>query len=149
MLGPFPLSRKRLWAVGAFPAVRPGWDGTVRSVTRRATTPGPGREGEGLIDTDPKFARPMEANTVVEGDRVRLKFLYPNGAMELLDCTWLATANLGSPDNPNGGWVVVTVDDRVMWKPLHHLIQLEVLEPNEVGRHLRRASEADLDNYHR
>lgn len=90
-----------------------------------------------------------DAGSVVEGDRVRLKFLYPNGAMEILDCTWISATNLGPPENPNAGWVVVSVDDRVIWKPLAHLIQLEVIEANEAARSVRRGNGFDLDGYHR
>ena len=69
----------------------------------------------------------MDGNTVIEGDRVRLKFLYPNGAIEILDGTWLSATTLGAPENPSGGWVVVSVNDRVLWKPLSHLVQFEVV----------------------
>jgi len=102
-----------------------------------------------LIESDAKPVRSSEANTVIEGDRVRLKFLYPNGAIEVLDGTWLSASTLGAPENPNGAWVVVSVDDRVLWKPLSHLIQLEVLEANEVARNGRRHAGGDLDHYHR
>lgn len=102
-----------------------------------------------MIDAEVSPVRPSDANTVVEGDRVRLKFLYPNGALEVMDCTWITTTNLGAPENPNGGWVVVSADDRVMWKPLSHLIQLEVVETNGGARQVRRANGGTLARYHR
>lgn len=104
-----------------------------------------------MMEAEPKpnSARMPDAGIVVEGDRVRLKFLYPNGAMEILDCTWISATNLGPPENPNAGWVVVSADDRLIWKPLAHLIQLEVIEPNEAARSVRRGNGFDLDHYHR
>ena len=102
-----------------------------------------------MIDSDSRALRAADASSVMEGDRVRLKFLYPNGAVEVLDCTWVSATSIGAPENPSGGWVVVSVDDRLLWKPLSHLIQLEVLEPNEEARHIRRLNGGDLDHYHR
>jgi len=102
-----------------------------------------------MIDSDSKALRATDANTVVEGDRVRLKFLYPNGSMEMMECTWLSTSTLGAPENPNGSWVLVSVDDHVFWKPLSHLIQLEVLEANGDARNGRRSLGAEFDHYHR
>lgn len=90
----------------------------------------------------------MDPASIVEGDRVRLRFLYGNGTMEVLDATWVAARTLGAPENPNAGWVVVSADGKVIWKPLLHLIQLEVIEANEEARVARRAGE-DLDHYHR
>ena len=101
-----------------------------------------------MIDPEPKPVRSMDANTVVEGDRVRLKFLYPNGAVEIMECTWLSASSLGAPENPNGAWAIVSVDDRVFWKPLSHLIQLEVLETNEEARNSRRQIGGGFDHYH-
>lgn len=105
--------------------------------------------GIGMMESDARPVRSMDDATVVEGDRVRLKFLYPNGSMEVLDCTWISATNLGPPENPNAGWVVVSADDRVFWKPLSHMIQLEMLEPNEAARSVRRGNGFDLDRYHR
>ncbi|HEV8595482.1 MAG TPA: hypothetical protein VGR51_08140 [Thermoplasmata archaeon] len=100
-----------------------------------------------MIESEARPARAGDATPVAEGDRVRLKFLYPNGAIEVLECTWIATSSLGAPENPNGGWVVVSAEERVLWKPLSHLIQLEVLEVNEEARHLRRTNGAGFDHY--
>lgn len=102
-----------------------------------------------MIDSSVNPARSKEANTGLEGDRVRLRFLYPNGALEVMDCTWVTTTSLGAPENPNGGWVVVSVDDRVMWKPLSHLIQLEVLGTDDGVRPERRPNGRGFDLYHR
>lgn len=102
-----------------------------------------------MIDADARPLRAVDAASVVEGDRVRLKFLYPNGALEVMECTWMSATNLGAPENPNGAWVVLGVDDRVIMKPLSHLIELEVLEANEEARTMRRAGETDVGRYHR
>lgn len=66
-----------------------------------------------------------------EGDGVRLKFLYPGGQVEILDCTWIAIVGLG----PNGQeaqsqWVVIDFQGRHIWKPLGYLVQAEVIEEN-------------------
>jgi hypothetical protein len=106
------------------------------------------REGAAMIDADAKPLRSVDPATVVEGDRVRLKFLYPNGAMEVLEGTWIAATSLGAPENPNSGWVVVSADEKAIWKPLLHLIQLEVVEANEEARLIRRNG-GELDHYHR
>ncbi len=100
-----------------------------------------------MIESDVRVARTTDANTIVEGDRVRLKFLYPNGAVEILECLWISATTLGAPENPNGGWVVVSADDRVMWKPLSHLIQLEVIEANDEARQPRRPNGVGFDHY--
>lgn len=102
-----------------------------------------------MIDSEARPVRANDASTVMEGDRVRLKFLYPNGAVEILDCTWISATTLGAPENPNGGWVVVSAGDRVLWKPLNHLIQLEVIEANGEARNGRRGNGGDVDHYHR
>lgn len=99
-----------------------------------------------MIEADAK-PRTSDGNTVAEGDRVRLKFLYPNGAVEHLECLWIAATTLGAPENPNGGWVVVSADDRVLWKPLSHLIELEVIEPNDEARQPRRPNGTDFGHY--
>jgi hypothetical protein len=85
---------------------------------------------------------------VLGGDRVRLQLLYPNGAREVLEATWIAATSLGPPEHPNAGWVVVSADEKVIWKPLLHLIQIEVIETNEEARLTRRGG-GDLDDYHR
>ena len=102
-----------------------------------------------MIDSEGKSGAIGDASTVAEGDRVRLKFLYPNGAVEILECTWLAASTLGAPENPHAGWLVVSADDRVLWKPLSHLIQLEVLESNGEGRNGRRGNGNGHADYHR
>lgn len=67
--------------------------------------------------------------TIEEGDRVRLKFLYPNGNTEVMDGMWVARAR-----TPRSGdtldWVVVRQGQRVLQKPLQYLIQIEILKPN-------------------
>ncbi len=65
---------------------------------------------------------------------MRLKFLYPNGDVEILDCTWVAVATL----TPNGQeaqaqWVVVHFEGREIWKPLGCLIQAEVIGQNHAS----------------
>jgi hypothetical protein len=65
------------------------------------------------------------------GDSVRLKFLYPGSAVEILDCTWIAVVGLGA----NGSealsqWVVIELEGREIWKPLAYLAQAEVLQEN-------------------
>lgn len=76
-----------------------------------------------------QFAHPP---TLQAGDGVRLKFLYPGGTVEILDCTWIAIVGLGA----NGSealsqWVVIDFEGREIWKPLGYLVQAEVLEGNE------------------
>lgn len=102
-----------------------------------------------MIESEGRSVHAADPSTVTEGDRVRLKFLYPNGSIEVLDCTWVAASTLGAPENPNGGWIVVSVDDRVLWKPLSHLIQLEVLEANAEARNGKRTNGSDAADYHR
>jgi hypothetical protein len=65
------------------------------------------------------------------GDGVRLKFLYPGGAVEIIDCRWIAVVGLG----PNGfeatsHWVVIDFNGREIWKPLGYLAQAELLQGN-------------------
>ena len=76
----------------------------------------------------PGFRQPPTLRT---GDGVRLKFVYPGGAVEILDCTWIAVVGLGA----NGSealsqWVVVGFQGRKIWKSLGYLVQAEVLEDN-------------------
>ncbi len=100
-----------------------------------------------MIDSEPRTVRITETYTIGEGDLVRLKFLYPNGSIEVVEATWVAATSLGAPENPNGAWILVSVDDQVLWKPMAHLIQIEVLEANEASR--RRGNGGDLGQYHR
>jgi hypothetical protein len=87
------------------------------------------------------------------GDDVRLKFLYPGGAVEILDCSWVAIVGLGA----NGSealsqWVVIEVEGREIWKPLAYLAQAEVLQENrEPATHARErfAREVGDLGYHR
>ncbi len=72
---------------------------------------------------------PFRPPSLQGGDAVRLKFLYPGGAVEILDCVWIAIVGLGA----NGSealsqWVVVDFEGRELWKPLGYLVQAEVLE---------------------
>lgn len=63
------------------------------------------------------------------GDEVRLKFLYPNGELEIIDCTWIALASLAVPGRePQSQWIVVQYEGREIWKPLGCLIQAELIE---------------------
>ncbi len=87
------------------------------------------------------------------GDSVRLKFLYPGGAVEIVDATWIAVAGLGVEGaEATSPWVVIDYQGRRMWKPLGYLVQAEVLEEGDdsaasPGRVPARRSE-DL-GYHR
>ena len=74
---------------------------------------------------------PARPPSLEPGDGVRLKFLYPGGAVEILDCTWIAVVGLGA----NGSealsqWVVIEHEGREIWKPLAYLAQAEVLQEN-------------------
>lgn len=88
--------------------------------------------GEKLEDRD-------AFGSVEEGDRVRLKFLYPNGTVEVMDGTWITRAGtLRSGDTLD--WVVIRQGRRVLWKPLQNLIQIEIVQPNAEARRGRLAS---------
>lgn len=59
---------------------------------------------------------------------MRLKFLYPGGAVEILDCTWLALVALGADGTEaTSPWVVIEFEGRRIWKPLGYLVQAELL----------------------
>jgi len=65
------------------------------------------------------------------GDDVRLKFLYPGGAVEILDCTWIAVVGLGANGLESlSQWVVIECEGREIWKPLAYLAQADVLQEN-------------------
>lgn len=65
------------------------------------------------------------------GDGVRLKFLYPGGAVEIVDCRWIAVMGLGATGSEAlSQWVVIEFEGREIWKPLGYLVQAEVLEEN-------------------
>lgn len=67
-----------------------------------------------------------------EGDEVRLKFSYPGGDVEIMDCKWIAIVSLGASDRETQSqWVVVDFQGREIWKPLGCLIQAELLEENQ------------------
>ncbi len=77
------------------------------------------------------FPRPARPPALRAGDGVRLKFLYPGGTVEIVDCRWIAIMGLGA----NGSealsqWVVIDFEGREIWKPLCYLVQAEVLEEN-------------------
>ena len=77
----------------------------------------------------PGFRQPP---TLRAGDGVRLKFVYPGGAVEILDCTWIALVGLGATGSEAlSQWVVIEFRGRKIWKPLGHLVQAEVLEDND------------------
>lgn len=83
--------------------------------------------------------RPARPPALRAGDGVRLKFLYPGGTVEIVDCRWIAIMGLGA----NGSealsqWVVIDFEGREIWKPLGYLVQAELLEGN-------RDSAADMD----
>ncbi len=60
---------------------------------------------------------------------MRLKFLYPGGSVEVLDCGWVAIVGLGANDSEAlSQWVVIDFEGREIWKPLGYLVQAEVLE---------------------
>ena len=87
------------------------------------------------------------------GDAVRLKFLYPGGAVEIVDCTWIAVTGLGVEGSETANpWVVIDFEGRRIWKPLGYLVQAELLEESQdealpSGRAAARPS-GDL-GYHR
>lgn len=97
--------------------------------------------------------RPARPPALRAGDRVRLKFLYPGGTVEIVDCRWIAIMGLGA----NGSealsqWVVIEFEGREIWKPLGYLVQAEVLEENrEPATHTQEtfAREAADLGYHR
>ncbi len=70
--------------------------------------------------------------TLRPGDSVRLKFLYPGGAVEIVDCTWIAVVGLGvDGSETTSPWVVIDCDRRRIWKPLGYLVQAEILEEGQ------------------
>ncbi len=72
---------------------------------------------------------PSKPPALRAGDSVRLKFLYPGGAVEIVDCTWIAVVALGADgSDATSPWVVIEFEDRRIWKPLGCLVQVEVLE---------------------
>lgn len=76
----------------------------------------------------PQQTRPP---TLGPGDAVRLKFLYPGGAVEILDCTWTALVGLSADGAETvSTWVVIDFEGRQIWKPLAYLVQAELLEPH-------------------
>lgn len=80
-----------------------------------------------------KRASPGSAQppTLRAGDGVRLKFLYPGGTVEILDCTWIAIVGLGASGSELlSPWVVIDFEGREIWKPLSYLVQAEILEEN-------------------
>ncbi len=84
---------------------------------------------------------------------MRLKFLYPNGDLEIVDCTWIAVATLaGSGHESQGQWAVIDFEGREIWKPLGCLIQVEVLQescdPDTTAGEPTTALAGDL-GYHR
>ena len=87
------------------------------------------------------------------GDDVRLKFLYPGGAVEILDCTWIAVVGLGANGLESlSQWVVIECEGREIWKPLAYLAQAEVLQENrEPATHAQEkfAREVGDLGYHR
>lgn len=83
--------------------------------------------------------RPARPPALRAGNGVRLKFLYPGGTVEIVDCRWIAIVGLGA----NGSealsqWVVIDFEGREIWKPLGYLIQVELLGES-------RNPEADMD----
>ncbi len=80
---------------------------------------------------EPASSRPARPPALRAGDGVRLKFLYPGGTVEIVDCRWIALMGLGA----NGSealsqWVVIDFEGREIWKPLGYLVQAELLEEN-------------------
>ncbi len=60
-----------------------------------------------------------------------MKFLYPGGQLEIIDCTWIAIVPLGASGNDvQSPWIVLRFEGREIWKPLGYLVQAEVLEAN-------------------
>jgi len=59
-----------------------------------------------------------------------LKFLYPGGTVEIVDCTWVTVTSLGvtGVETPTQ-WVVIRFRGREIWKPLSYLVQVELLAP--------------------
>ena len=75
------------------------------------------------------FPEPTRPPTLGPGDAVRLKFLYPGGTVEILDCTWTALVGLGADGSETlSPWVVIDFEGRQIWKPLAYLVQAELLE---------------------
>lgn len=63
---------------------------------------------------------------------MRLKFMYPGGAVEILDCKWVAIVGLGvEGSETTSPWVVIEFEGRKIWKPLAYLVQAEVLAEHE------------------
>jgi len=87
------------------------------------------------------------------GDEVRLKFLYPGGAVEIIDGTWVAIVGLGANgQEAQSQWIVLRFEEREIWKPLSYLVQAEVLEANQEDIPLPDGifpREADGLGYHR
>ncbi len=76
------------------------------------------------------------------GDQVRLKFLYPAGDVEIVDGIWLGVSNLDpTGEGESHPWVVVQVGERMTWKPLPLVVQIEVLSKGTGGE----AGEVKLD----
>ena len=77
------------------------------------------------------YPRPARPPALRAGDRVRLKFLYPGGAVEIVDCRWTAIMGLGANGSEvQSQWVVIDFEGREIWKPLGYLVQAELLEEN-------------------
>lgn len=59
-----------------------------------------------------------------------MKFLYPGGNVEIIDCTWVTVTSLGAAgvETPTQ-WVVIRFQGRDIWKPLSSLVQVELLAP--------------------
>jgi hypothetical protein len=89
----------------------------------------------------------LRCSSLCSGDVVRLKFLYPNAGIEVLDCIWVSLANLGTDgENPQFNWVVVRAGRNLLWKPLAYLVQIEILALNEGARgEARGLGSRDLD----
>jgi len=93
----------------------------------------------------------LELLSVHNGDRVRLKFLYPNGQIEIVDCIWISIARVDEAEGAiQKEWLIVKQNGKVLWKPLTYLVQIEILRPNEGVR--KRAADqlkkASQEGYH-
>ncbi len=80
-------------------------------------------------------AEEVKRTTLRPGDSVRLKFLYPNAGVEILDCVWICLACLGADgENPQYNWGVVKKEGDILWKSLAYLVQIEIMMPNDEAR---------------
>lgn len=98
----------------------------------------------------PAGPRGRDGHAICPGDQVRLKFLYPDGTVEILEGEWIAVSRLGPlEDGGERGWVVLRHNGSDLWKPLALLVQIEVLQANEAARSDTERGYGDVGPYHR